>query len=77
MAKAAKIQEYVQYIGKNATVREIKRAQWARIGIDQNSTVWDKSNRHLIAKEFFCEEALNYLLNVDDGFRLVKADELD
>jgi hypothetical protein len=77
MAKAAKqVTEYVQYVGGRATVREITRAQWARIDIDQDSAVWNRLNRHLIRKDFFCDEALDYLLNRDGDFRLVRSDEL-
>lgn len=68
---------YIQYTGSKATVRQITRAQWAKIGIDQNSAVWDRSNRHLMPKDFFGEEALDYLLNRDGDFRLVRSDELE
>jgi hypothetical protein len=80
MASKAAVEEplfYVQYVGEGAIIRQITRAQWAKIGIDQDSAVWDKSNRHLIEKGFFGEAALDYLLNKDGDFRLVRADELD
>jgi hypothetical protein len=77
MASKAAVQEYVQYVGDKATVRKITRAQWARINVDQNNVVWDRSNRHLVPKEFFGEDALDYLLNKDGSFKLVRADELD
>lgn len=78
-SKAAKQEPvvYIQYTGKKATVRQITRAQWARIGIEQESCVWDVSNRHLMPKDFFGEDALDYLLNKDGDFKAVRADELD
>lgn len=52
--------------------RRITENQWASIGIRGATVEWNEQNLWKLPKSMFTEEQLNYLLNVDDGFKIVE-----
>ena len=61
----------VRYVG-TADVREITKAQWASIGVDdQDKTVWSAQNDFTIKASDLSEKALAYFAK-DDGFKVVE-----
>mgnify|MGYP001009324035 CR=1 FL=1 len=66
----AKTQKAIKYVG-TADVREITKAQWANIGVDdQDKTVWDATNGFTILEKDLSKKALAYF-EKDSGFKQV------
>lgn len=51
--------------------RVISKEDWASIGIDQGTVEWNHLNQFKLPKSMFSSSALNYLINIDDGFEIV------
>lgn len=65
-----KTQKAIRYVG-TADVREITKAQWANIGVDdQDTTVWDTKNDFTILEKDLSKKALAYF-EKDSGFKQV------
>lgn len=63
----------VKYIG-TAQAREITRAQWKNIGVENQATVvWDASNKHTVSADDLTDKALDYINEEDDGLVIADA----
>ena len=51
--------------------RVIEEKHWAELGIKAKRVEWNETNGWKIPLSEFTEPQLNYLLNVDDGFKIV------
>lgn len=58
----------VKYVAGTAHERVITKREWAAIDVDNETTVWDASNRYALPVEDFSEGALEYLDKADAGF---------
>lgn len=64
----------VKYTGLS-DVREISKASWEAIGIDdQETVVWNWKNDWAVPVADLSEGALNYAKNVDDELKIIDAD---
>lgn len=54
------------------SVRLIRKEQWESIGVNDQETVeWSAANQFKVPVDNLSRGALNYLLNIDDGFEIV------
>lgn len=67
---SAKTQKAIKYTG-GADVREITKAQWANIGVDdQDTVIWNTKNGFTVLEKDLSKKALAYF-EKDSGFQQV------
>ncbi len=73
--KAEPVSSKTQYVKHNPHqffgARCITKEAWASIGIENETTEWNHTNGFCLPAHEFGKDALNYLLNIDDGFEIV------